>query len=597
MIVPLIPEHRAVWWDSWDNLGLVGYVRLEKNADPKQVEKKMNDVAVANNFAPLFEVRLQPLLDVHLGSAEHYYDFFNRGKNDIVVVYTMGAIGILILLIACFNFINLSTSRASKRAREVGMRKVIGSAKRQLITQFLGESLLMTISTFLVALGLVYFTLPSLDNILNKQLKLGFSENPVLILVFFAVTIIIGILSGIYPAVVLSSFKPVNVIKGEYQTGKKGVLMRRILVVSQFAITTALIVGVFMVYGQIKYLKSKDMGYNREQVLVVFDRLGSGDDIFAQRLKNLPSVVSVGRMDAVPAPNFFRTEIVPEGFDRESNFTASQFHVDEGLFDTLEISIISGRNFSKEFPTDLTDGIIVNEKLVQKALYEDPVGRSISIVNEEGNTIPKQIVGVIRDFHYITVRQAMEPMIFFLNPQRSPLVMVRVAPGQIAQTLTRIEEIHSELNPDSPFNHSFLDESFEAQFNSDKEFMRNIGIFSGIAIFIACLGLIGLVAYAIEQRQKEVVIRKVLGCGEKKIFTLLASDFLKWVLLANIIAWPGAYFAMNQWLNGFTYRVSFLVWPFLIAAAASALIALVTISLQTMRAARANPVDILRQIG
>jgi putative ABC transport system permease protein len=599
MVVALIPEQNPVWWDNFENLTLTGYVKLGKNADPRAAESKMVKLAAGTAFPEIFEPRIQPLLDIHLGSAGYYYDSLNAGKNDIVVVYTMAVIGILVLLVACINFVNLSTSRAGIRAREVGMRKVIGSNKRQLVSQFLGESILMTVVTFVAAAVIVHTSLISLNTVLNKQLSLDFQQDFFLLFLFFLISAGIGILSGVYPAFVISSFRPVNVLRGELQTGKKGMFMRRILVVFQFAITTALLVGVFVVLAQIKFLKSMDMGYNREQVLAVFNPVRKGENLLKQRLTTLPSVISSGSIDAQPGPNFNRMEIIPEGFTRPSDITASRFHIDEDLFETLEITILQGRNFSHEYPTDITDGIIVNETLLRKANYtlEDALGRKIDIVDEEGNFLPKHIVGVIKDFHYSTPRQSSEPMMFLLDPRQSYLLMVRIAPGQVAQTLPAIEKAYKEIHPDRRFDPSFLDETFDRQFESDRVFMRNIGIFAGIAIFIACLGLIGLVAFSVEQRRKEIAIRKILGSGEKKIFALLAVDFLKWVVVANLIAWPCAHFAISQWLHAFVFRTPFKPWPFLIAAGGTLFVALLTISFQTARATRTNPANVLRQEG
>ena len=596
LVGALIPETNAVWWDNFENLTLMGYVKLGKNADPQATEKKMVQLAAGTKFPKIFEPRIQPLLDIHLGSADHTYDRLNAGKNDIVVMYTMAIIGLLVLLVACINFINLSTSRAGMRAREVGLRKVVGSNKRQLISQFLGESVFMTVITFVSAVVIVHSILPPLSTVLNKQLSLHFGQDFFLLFLFFLISIGIGILSGIYPAFVISSFRPVNVLRGELQTGKKGVFMRRVLVVFQFAITTALLVGVFVVLAQIKYLKSMDMGYNREQVLVVFNPVREGEDLLKQRLTTLPSVVSSGSIDAEPGPNFNRMEIIPEGFTRPSDITASRIHIDEDLFDTLEITILKGRNFSREYPTDLTDGIIVNETLLRRANYTeaDALGRKIDIVDEEGKIDPKYIVGVIKDFHYMTPRQTNEPMMFLLNPRQSYLLMARIAPGQMAQALPAIEKAYKEIHPDRRFDPSFLDETFDSQFERDRVFMRNIGIFAGIAIFIACLGLVGLVAFSIEQRRKEIAIRKILGSGENKIFSMLAVDFLKWIVIANLIAWPCSHFAMSQWLHAFVFRTPFLPWPFLIATIGSLFVAFLTISFQTLRATRTNPANVLR---
>ena len=597
MILPLIPERNPVWWNNWENLSLCGYVLLEKNTDPGTVAAKMKAIAAQNKFPDIFEPRLQPLADVHLGSSDHYYDILNLGRSDKSVFYTMGFAGVLVLVVACINFINLTTSRASRRALEVGLRKVVGSNKKQLVGQFLGESVLMTVLAFAAALLVVKLTLPSLNIIMKKTLSLDFKEDFVLLLIFFAVAVGIGLLSGIYPSFILSSFRPVNVLRGEFKTGRKGVLLRRSLVVFQFAITTVLIVGVLIVFAQIHYLRSMDLGYNRSQVMAVFSPVAEGDDLLKQRVAALPSVVSVGRIDSIPGPNFTRWEISPEGFDRKDNFTASRFFIDEDAFKTLEITVGAGRGYSREYPTDATDGIIVNETLVRKANYTDPVGRIIRCVDDNGRIIPKRIIGVTKDFHYQTARQKPEPMIFFLDKRQSPLLMVRIVPGQSGRVLSLIQEMCKQLFPNIPFRSVFLDETFDQQFNRDRDFLKNISLFAGLAIFIACLGLTGLIAYSIEQRNKEIAIRKILGCRGSEVYKLLAMDFIKWVLLANLFAWPAAYLVTRRWLRDFSFRVPFQPWPFLLASLATLVIALGTISFQTLRAARAKPINALREVG
>jgi putative ABC transport system permease protein len=409
----------------------------------------------------------------------------------------------------------------------------------------------------------------------------------------------VGFLSGLYPAFIISAYMPSSVLKGQFRTGKKAVLLRRALVVFQFAITTVLIISVFIVIAQIRYLKSMDLGYNRSQVLAIPNGLREGDDLLKYRLERMSDVVSVGRIDALPGPNFWRFELIREGYDRSENFTASRFNIDEDAFNTLEISMSEGRNFSKEFPSDATDAIIVNETLVRKFGYENPIGTVLRYYDEsnENQIVSRKIIGVIKDFHYITARQKSEPMIFLLNSQQSFLLMARIAPGKISETLSRIEEEHKVLYPGATFRYFFLEDTFDEQFNSDRDFMRNVSLFAGLAVFIGCLGLIGLVAYTIEQRRKEIAIRKVLGCGEGKVYTLLAADLINWVLLANLIAWPAAYFAAQSWLKDFAFRVSFQPWTFVLPSLISFLIALITISFQTFRAVRSAPINALREIG
>lgn len=599
VILPLIPANNAAWWDSWENIALFGYVTLNRNADLSQVEKKMDRVAKKNNFADIFKPKLQPLLNVHLGSANHFYDYFNRGKNDVVVVYIMGVIGLLIVLIACINFINLSTSRAAKRALEVGIRKVLGADRKNVAFQFLGESILVTTASFIVALIVVKPTLPLLETILRKKLEINFSENPLLILIFLLTAVFIGILAGIFPSLVLSAFKPVNILKGKFHTGKIGVVLRKILVVFQFTITISLLVGVLIVVAQINFLQSKDMGYNREQVLVVPNRIRKGTDLLKNKLKAIPGVLSTGRINALPGPNFIRMEIIPDGGNRAKSYTASTFQINENLFKTLDISVVSGRNFSKKFTTDATDAVIVNEAQIRKAGWNinELSGKKLTYVDIDGKINHKPVIGVIKDFHYLTARQAIEPMVFFFNPGDAFFLMVRLSPDQISRLIPLIEKEYKNLYPGQQLRRFFLDERFDFQFNSDKDFARNIGIFALIAIFIASLGLIGLVSNTIEQRRLEIVVRKVYGSSELNIVGLLTTDFLKWVGLANVVAWPCGYYATRLWLNEFIYRVPLKIWPFLIAAVGSLLLAMLTLSFQTFKAARTNPADTLREVG
>lgn len=599
MIIPLIPEDNPLYFDSWDMLALRGYVLLEENVDLSRVTAKINENALKSGFPEIFEARLQPLGDIHLGSSDHSYDNLNAGRSDKVVFYTMNFVGILILIIACLNFVNLTTSRASRRALEVGLRKVVGSKRRQLMGQFLGESVLIVALAFVAALIIVESTLPTLSSVMGKSLSLIALYTIGFLTAMLAAILLIGLLSGLYPSLIISSFRPVNVLKGEFTTGKKGVFMRKALVIFQFAITTVLIISVFIVIAQIRYLKSIDLGYNRSHVVAIPSPIGEGDDLIKQRVSALPAVISAGRIDAAPAPNFGRFEIIREGAERIDNLTASRFQIDEDAFEALEIALKEGRNFSKEFPSDAENAIIVNETLVRKYEYENPVGTTLRYIDEsqENQIVSRQIIGVIKDFHYITARQKSEPMIFLLNPRGGYLLMVRIAPGQASQALPQIEKAYKEIFPNRTFSYEFLDDSFDQQFNQDRDFMRNIGLFSGLAIFIACLGLIGLVAYFIEQRRKEIAIRKVLGSGERKIYSLLALDFVKWVLLSNLIAWPAGYFATRAWLNDFVFRVPFRPLTFALASLVVLVIAIMTISIQTFRAVRSDPAISLRDIG
>ena len=594
MVIRLRVEQNPVWWDSWENQVLSGYVRLDNTADASVVESKMDQLAHANGFPENYTIKLQPLLDVHLHSADYAYDVRNFGKKDVSVVYVMTVIGIMILCVASINFINLSSARAAKRAREVGMRKVVGSERLHLIIQFLGESVFITCIAMVIAVFILQLALPHLEGFLQKDLKVDLFGEPLLFLIFFGTAVGVGLLSGVYPALILSGFQPIMVLRGEFETGKKGVLMRRILVVFQFAITVALILGVLTVMIQIRYLKTVNLGYNREQVLAIPNFLRNDDDLLKARLTQIPSVKAVGRSNRLMGEGL-SVMAIPEGFDRSNSLNWWCLYIDDGFFQTLDISMAQGREFSDTFPTDREDGVIINEAALELAGWNDAIGKRIDLIMEEGDVVTVRVIGVVKDFHFTSTRRRTGPMFFLYNHRRSPLILARLTGGQILQAREQIEQVHQELYPDRDFNAFFLDDIFDRQFNDDREFASHLAFFAGVAIFIACLGLVGLVSFAVEQRRKEIAVRKVLGCSEGRLVTILALDFLKWILVANVVAWPLGYFAMQRWLQEFIYRVPFTVWPFLFSGMGALVLAMLTISFQSIRASRMNPALALRQ--
>jgi putative ABC transport system permease protein len=358
-----------------------------------------------------------------------------------------------------------------------------------------------------------------------------------------------------------------------------------------------LIVGVLFIIAQINFLQSRDMGYNRDNVVVV-PRKPRGEDILKNNIAAIPGVVSLGRVETDIDYYSSWIEVFPEEDGRTSSFRAIQLRIDEGFLNALEIAILKGRNFSKQFVTDKVDAVMVNEKFVKRTGRDinNLIGKSLSFIDRKGKIFQKKVIGVTEDFHYLTARQALEPMTIHLRPD-APYLMIRLSPNQISRSIERIKEEGKKLYPHRPPRCYFFDKNFNLQFDSDREFARNMGIFAIIGIFIACLGQIGLVSYTIEQRRREIVVRKIYGCSELKVVSLLSIDFLKWVMLACVIAWPCGYLAIKSWLNEFVYRVPLTVWPFLLAAAASLIIAFLTLSFQTFKAARTNPADTLREAG
>jgi putative ABC transport system permease protein len=595
MIIPLRVETNPVWWGKWENQTLSGYVKLQKFADPTQVAAKMEGIAKSRGYPEIFAVGLQPLLDIHFKSTNYYYDYRNFGKTDISMIVTLVVIGIMILLIAAFNFINLASARAAKRAREVGMRKVVGSQRWQLMVQFLSESIIMTLLSMFLAVLILLLALPRLADFLGKQIQVGLFANPLILLALIVAAFAIGALSGAYPALILSSFRTIKVLRGEFQSSRSGIFLRRILVVFQFTITIALIFSVSTVLRQVSYVKSRNMGFDREQVLVApaFGREQS--DVLKNRLRNMPGVLSLGKSSRLPASSFMRAEVRPEGFGEDETSNWPTFYIDEGFLPTLDVSMAQGRNFSQEFRTDAEEAVLINEEAARFIGWDDSVGKRLSITMDDTSVVTRLIVGVVKDFHYATSRHVIDPMVFLYQPQRAGIMMIRLAKGQIPETLAKVEAVYNELFPDFTFQYRFMDDIFNEQFNQDREFASHIAFFSGVAIFIACLGLLGLASFAVEQRQKEIAIRKIIGCSERKIVMHLANDFLKWVILANIFAWPIGYFFMQRWLDGFVYKIPFGVIPFLLSGLSALFLALLTISFQSLKAAHSNPAATLRQ--
>ncbi len=592
-IRPLLIENNPVWWDSWENFMLQGYLRVQPGVTQAVVEEKMLALSRSNNMPEINAPALQPLLDVHLGSGHHRYDGSNRGKNDRSVVYALSIIGILILIVAAVNFVNLSSARASTRAREVGMRKVLGSQKAQLMAQFLGESVFLCLIAMVISVVLFQLFMPQIESVLGKQLEYSFLENPSLLLVAFLVAIVIGLLSGLYPSLILSSFKPITVLKGKFHRSNVGIAIRKVLVLFQFAVTIALIVAVFAIFDQIQFLKSMDLGYSRDQVVTLFAPNNSRD-LLRDRIATTPGVVAVGRSSGILGGDFVRFEVIPEGSGRENGQMFQQLAIDGGFFEALEIEIASGRNFEPAFTADTSSSIVINETAAAKIGWDDAIGKRLDFIEIDGTTTSKTVVGVVKDFHFTNTRQQIEPLFFQLNSGNAFLFSVKLSGGQVTEALIEIEAIYQDIYPDRNFNFRFLDELFDQQFQNDRDFAANIAYFSAIAIMIACLGLVGLVAYSVSQRKAEIAIRKVLGSGEGKIVFLLAEDFLKWVLIANLIAWPLSYYAVSLWLQGFAYRVSLTATPFILAGVTVLTVAMATMSFQSIKAALANPVDSLR---
>ena len=602
-----LPESKE---PTWMSSNFYTYLVLAKGYDYKKLEAKLPRVVEKYIGPQLYQAmgmtltefrkkgnnisfHLQPLTDIHLHS-DFMYDLSRPG--DIRYVYIFGVIALFMLIIACINFMNLSTAGASKRSREVGIRKVLGSLKPELIRQFLLESILITAVALILAIVFMYMALPLFNELAGQNLTLRLSDHPLLIPCLVLLVLLVGILAGSYPAFYLSSFKPVAVLKGKFTSGKKSISLRSGLVVFQFFISIILIVGTTVVYKQLSYIRHKKLGYDKEQVMILPDTwmLGKNQEVFRQEVQNDFRVAGVSSSRYLPAGqsdnnNFF----VSPGENSTQLVKTLRYEVDENYIPTLGIQMLEGRNFSKEFVTD-SGAVILNEAAANALGWKQgAVGQNISRTDNHGKKETYNVIGIIKDFHFRSLHERISPLLMVLAPDQGTLI-VKLKTKDIASLTSTLKKRWTELGAEEPLNYSFLDERFNNTYKSEQKIGMILGIFTGLTIFVACLGLFGLAKFTAERRTREIGIRKVLGSSVTEIVNLLSIEFLKLVFLAFIIAAPIAWFIMNKWLQDFAYRINISWWVFIVAGLIALIIALATISFQAIKAAVANPVRSLR---
>jgi putative ABC transport system permease protein len=515
---------------------------------------------------------------------------------DIRYVYIFSAVAVFMLLIACINFMNLSTAGASKRAKEVGIRKVMGSVKGQLVRQFLLESFILTAIALLLAVALVYWALPFFNDLAGKDLSLRQKDCLWAVPGLILFGLFTGILAGSYPAFYLSSFNPVAVLKGRALAGKGGGnRLRSGLVVFQFFVSIGLIVGTLIVYKQLSYIQHKKLGYDKDQVLIIQGtyRLGKSQEVFRSELLRDPRIIHVSASDYLPAVSINSSLSYAYRDNRSTTLVKTQqFNIDEDYIPTLGMEMAAGRNFSPAFGSD-SSGIIINETASREYGWgANALGHTISR-DSEGQKHTYTVIGVIKDFNFRSLHERITPLAMTLSPDHGTLI-AKVKTTDIAGLLKSIEKKWKSLNPDDPFSYSFLDDRFLATYQAEQNIGRILGIFAGLTILVACLGLFGLATFTAEQRTKEIGIRKVLGASVFGIVSLLSRDFLRLVLLAFLIAAPVAWYVMNRWLQDFAYRVSINGWVFAWTAALAISVTVMTIGFRAFKAAVANPVKSLR---
>ena len=577
------------WAKEWGNNGPRCYVMLNKNASLEKVQAKLKGYIKTKNKDSNVELFLQPYEDVYLYS-NYKAGVQDGGRIDYVKMFTI--IAIFILVIACINFMNLATARSVKRAKEVGVRKVVGAVRYSLIGQFLGESLLIAFLALVFSIILVLIMLPTFNTLTEKHLSLDFTDSTFL-LILLALTFITGIAAGSYPALFMSSLRPVVVLKGALKFKPSATFFRKGLVVFQFGLSIILIIGMMVVYRQIEFIQTKNLGFDRENLIYMplEGDLSTNFRSFKQELATMPGIKSITCSQADPLQVGSSTQGVTwKGKDTTKIILFSQNPVSYDYLSTMGIKLKEGRDFSAAFGTD-TSNYIINEEAAKKMGMKNPVGQELTMWGRKGT-----IIGLVKSFHINSLHENIPPLI--LNAQRGPensgQVIVRTQAGQTKEAIASMEKTFKKFNPRFPFEYKFTDQEFANNYKGENVVSKLANYFAFLAIFISCLGLFGLAMFTAEQRTKEIGVRKVLGASVLNITAMLSKDFLKLVLVSAIIAFPLAWYVMSKWLEKYAYRIDIHWWFFLIAGVMAALIALLTVSYQAIKAALMNPMKSLK---
>jgi putative ABC transport system permease protein len=581
--------------EQWGNYGASAYVLLKPGTNAAALQKKFpaflekrngSEMKKSQMFATLF---LEPLPDVYLRS-----DRGNLSESGSVTnVYIFSVVAIFILIIACINFVNLTTARSTERAKEVGIRKVVGALKTQLARQFIGESLLLCLVAFILTIGLSALLLPLFNQLAGKTVIESIFSKPTYIGMLFIAALVIGMLAGSYPALVLSSFRPVVVLKGRFAAGVKGILLRKGLVVAQFTISIALIIGTIIVYRQMQYMRNRDLGFSKDQMLVIDTNGDPGRTALKQEMSTIPGIKSVAMAGSVPGggnPGAYSEIENIKGELQIANLDL--YFVDFDYIPQLKIKMVAGRAFSRAFQSDTTHAMILNEAAVKMFGYSSPkqaVGKRFKQWGREGT-----IVGVMQDFHFRALQEPIKPLSVRIEPDGCDLIIAHVSAANLPATVKAAENKWKTTIPNRPFSYYFLDEFFDRQYRGEERFGKLFLNFAILAIFISCLGLLGLASYSTMQRTKEIGVRKVMGASVSNIVNLLSKDFLKLVIISFFIAVPVAWYFMHEWLKDFAYPTDISWWIFVASGILALFIALFTISFQAIRAAMANPTKSLR---
>lgn len=584
------------------------YVLLKEGASSDELEKKLSAFLtkyMAAEFAAflgpeadindVFQLKMNPLLNIHLHPAEQ---FEIEPQGSMTSIYIFAMIAILILIIACINFMNLSTARANKRAKEVGIRKTIGAYKHQLWKQFLSESMLLAFIALILAVLLIKVFIPVFNAISNKSLYTGLLFMSQNWLILLGITLVTGLLAGLYPAFYLTAFEPAKVLKGSALSGGGKSTLRKSMAILQFVISITLIIGTLIIYKQMEYIQNKSLGFDKENVVLITtesNAVRQNIDFFRNTLMDDTRIISVAGSSNVPGSSMFSDTVFKRG-DSEEVYNLIFMGTDYDFVETFKFRVIHGRQFSKEFGTDIQGALLINEAAAREIGYksEEAIGKELNRAISAEEFVKGRIIGVVENFHFKSLHWVIEPFVLILNPDWLQIISVRIQPGDVRGTIDFIQQKWVETFPEEEFEYSFLDDRINLLYEGESKMRQIFFVFATLSIFVACLGLFGLAAFTAQQRTKEMGVRKVLGASEINVFVLLSKEFTKWVFVANIIAWPLAYYVMTKWLQNFAFRMNMGLWPFVLAAILAFVIALMTVSYQSIRAALTNPVDSLR---
>jgi putative ABC transport system permease protein len=581
--------------NQWTNFGVISYLLLKANANSKAVESKFPAFINAQIGEGLkeqktsFILHLEPLRDIYLKSERR--DGVETGS--LTNVYIFSIIAVFILLIACVNFINLTTARSTERAKEVGIRKVAGALRSQLAKQFIYETIVLVLIAFCIAVLLCVLLLPLFNQLAGKQVCSSVFLHPYYILYLFLISIGIGVIAGFYPSIILSSFQPMAVLKGQFASGKKGLVLRKGLVIFQFTISVILIVSTVVIYNQVSYMRNYDLGFSKDQMMIIDTKGDKHKNTFKESLSSIAGVRVASFSNGIPGMgNLITGSKVENQAGNMQSANLDLYLIDYSFINQYKMSIVAGRAFSKDFSTDSTQAMVINESAVKLFGYTSPKGAIGNNFEQWGRK--GKIIGVVKDFHFTSLQEPVKPLSMLVSNDDNQSLSIKVSPVNLVATISAIQNSFVKILPDLTFKYSFLDEDFDRQYRAESKFGSLFLIFAVLAIFISSLGLLGLTAYSTIQRRKEIGIRKLLGASVTGIVHLLSMFFLKLVFIACVVAFPLSYWLMHKWLQNFAYRIDINWQVFLVAGVCISMISFLTISFQTIKSAITNPVKNLR---